>query len=176
MAITRWSPLFTPSRDLVGIQGDVNRLLDTFFVRYPTRGDAPALFTPAVDIEETPEEFVLKLDLPGVPQKDVKVSLMGDMLTVKRRAQAARAIATAATCIGPSESMVASSARSRWERRCATTRSRRRTRTASSRSTCRRPKRPGCARSRSRSVNLRVVREPRPAHQSAGVAIRPFEK
>jgi HSP20 family protein len=83
MAITRWSPLFTPSRDLVGIQGDVNRLLDTFFVRYPTRGDAPALFTPAVDIEETPEEFVLKLDLPGVPQKDVKVSLMGDMLTVK---------------------------------------------------------------------------------------------
>jgi len=36
-----------------------------------------------VDIEETPEAFVLRADLPGVPQKDVKVSLMGDTLTIR---------------------------------------------------------------------------------------------
>jgi HSP20 family protein len=41
------------------------------------------VFTPAVDIEETADEFVIKADLPGVAQKDVKVNLMGDTLTIR---------------------------------------------------------------------------------------------
>jgi HSP20 family protein len=36
-----------------------------------------------VDVEETPEDFVVRMDLPGVAQKDVKVSLMGDTLTIR---------------------------------------------------------------------------------------------
>ena len=36
-----------------------------------------------MDVEETPEEFIVRADLPGVPQKDVKVSLMGDTLTIR---------------------------------------------------------------------------------------------
>src|SRR5262249_18354063 len=40
-------------------------------------------FIPPVDVEENPEEFVLRLDLPGVPQNEVKVSLMGDTLTIR---------------------------------------------------------------------------------------------
>ena len=36
-----------------------------------------------VDIEETADEFVIKADLPGVTQKDVKVSLLGDTLTIR---------------------------------------------------------------------------------------------
>jgi HSP20 family protein len=38
---------------------------------------------PVVDIEETPEQFVLRMDLPGVAQKDVKVHVMGDTLTIR---------------------------------------------------------------------------------------------
>lgn len=86
MAITRWSPSFglgNPPRDIVGIQDEVNRLFDTFFNRYPTRSDAPTVFAPAVDIEELGEEFVVRADLPGMSQKDVKVSLLGDTLTIR---------------------------------------------------------------------------------------------
>ncbi|OGF09186.1 MAG: hypothetical protein A2W00_12355 [Candidatus Eisenbacteria bacterium RBG_16_71_46] len=82
MAIVRWSPLSGP-RDLVSIQDEVNRLFDSFFTSTPLRRDVAAVFTPAVDIEETPDEFVLRADLPGVDQKDVKVSLMGDTLTIR---------------------------------------------------------------------------------------------
>lgn len=82
MTLVRWTPAFNPSRDLVTMQEDVNRFVDSFFRNSGLRLDATA-FTPVVDIEETPEEFVLRVDLPGVPQKDVKVSLMGDTLTIR---------------------------------------------------------------------------------------------
>jgi HSP20 family protein len=36
-----------------------------------------------VDIEETPDAFVLRADLPGMSQKDVKVVLTGDVLTLR---------------------------------------------------------------------------------------------
>ncbi len=84
MAITRWSPVtLTPMRDVFSIQDEVNRLFDSFFTRAPLRGDLAPVFTPAVDIEETGDEFVLRVDLPGMSQKDVKVSLMGDTLTIR---------------------------------------------------------------------------------------------
>ena len=86
MSITRWSPAFglaTHPRDVVGIQDEVNRLFDSFFGRSPARSDGDAFFAPAVDIEEVGDEFVIRADLPGVSQKDVKVSLMGDTLTIR---------------------------------------------------------------------------------------------
>ncbi len=84
MAIIRWthSP-FAPARELFGIQDEVNRLFDGFFTRSALRGDVAPMFTPALDIEETAEAFVVRADLPGVTQKDVKVSLMGDTLTLR---------------------------------------------------------------------------------------------
>ncbi len=84
MALIRWSPgLYSNTRDLVGIHDDVNRWFDGFFNRWPQRGDFTTLLSAPVDIEETPEEFVLHVDLPGVSQKDVKVSLRGDTLTIR---------------------------------------------------------------------------------------------
>jgi len=80
MTLMRWTPL-SPRRDW--IQDDVNRLFDGFFSRSALRSDLPSAFTPAVDIEENAEAFVLRFDLPGISQKDVKVSLMGDTLTVR---------------------------------------------------------------------------------------------
>ena len=80
MTITRWSPLtLSPARDLFG--ADLDHLFDGFLTR--TRGDLAPEFAPAVDIEETTDEFVFKADLPGVSQKDVKVNLLGDTLTIR---------------------------------------------------------------------------------------------
>ena len=83
MTLVRWNPgAMTPLRDLNSIQDEVNRLFENFFTR-PLRGDLSAVYAPPVDIEETAEEFVVRVDLPGIDQKDVKVSLMGDTLTIR---------------------------------------------------------------------------------------------
>jgi HSP20 family protein len=86
MSLTRWSPAWglVTSRDLFGIQDEVNRLFDTFNGRHPTRNAGTLSgFVPAIDIEELADEFVIRADLPGMSQKDVKVSLMGDTLTIR---------------------------------------------------------------------------------------------
>jgi HSP20 family protein len=77
-SLIRWNP--NPARDLLGLRDDVDRLFESVF---QSRGDWPTVFAPPVDIAETREEFVLRVDLPGVNQKDVKVSLLGDVLTIR---------------------------------------------------------------------------------------------
>jgi HSP20 family protein len=80
MAIIRWTPQ-PPMRDLVTMHEEMNRLFDSVFGRPGAR--AAFDFVPGVDIAETAEAFVMRADLPGVEQKDVKVSLMGDTLTIR---------------------------------------------------------------------------------------------
>lgn len=79
MTLVRWYP--GPTRDVANFQDEMNRLFDGFFGRPVGRDEA--LFVPPVDIEETPDEFLLRVDLPGTAQKDVKVALMGDTLTIR---------------------------------------------------------------------------------------------
>jgi HSP20 family protein len=81
MAIIRWNPQGPPMRDLVTMHEEMNRLFDSAFGRPGAR--AALDFAPVVDIEETPEQFVIRADLPGVAQKDIKVNVMGDTLTVR---------------------------------------------------------------------------------------------
>src|SRR4029450_6492685 len=84
MKLVRWSPAsFSPAHDLMTIHDEMNRLFDSFY-RGTHLGRADGtLFVPAVDIEETPESFVLRADLPGADQKAVRVSLLGDTLTIR---------------------------------------------------------------------------------------------
>jgi HSP20 family protein len=81
MAIIRWMPQ-NPVRDLVSMQEEMNRIFDNVFGRSVARSGGFD-FTPVVDIEENPEQFVVKADLPGCSSKDVKVNLMGDTLTIR---------------------------------------------------------------------------------------------
>ncbi|HET9326898.1 MAG TPA: Hsp20/alpha crystallin family protein [Candidatus Eisenbacteria bacterium] len=79
MKLIRWNPTFPGTRRELPVLDEFDRLFDGFM----TRGLAEAAFTPAIDIEEGADEFTVLVDLPGVSQKDVKVSLMGDTLTVR---------------------------------------------------------------------------------------------
>ena len=83
MALIRWNPMVGgASREMMSIQDEVNRLFDGFL----SRSGAPseyASFTPAVDVEETANDFIVRADLPGLEQKDVKVNLIGDTLTIR---------------------------------------------------------------------------------------------
>jgi HSP20 family protein len=87
MAIERWRPLGTlmerdPFRD---IQGEMNRLFDNFLGRPTTTatGTANRVWMPVVDMYETPNDLVLNFEVPGVSQKDISLSITGDVLTVK---------------------------------------------------------------------------------------------
>lgn len=89
MAMERWRPFGTvdrwePFRNLVDIQSEVNRLFDSFAGR-PMAGSPPAArpWLPAVDMHETKDDLVLRAELPGVREKDVTVSITGDLLTIK---------------------------------------------------------------------------------------------
>ena len=81
MPIIRWTPAAPPMRDLVTMHEEMNRLFDSAFGRPGVR--AAFDFVPVVDVAETPEQFVLSVDLPGVSQKDVKVHVMGDTITIR---------------------------------------------------------------------------------------------
>ncbi|HYM80733.1 MAG TPA: Hsp20/alpha crystallin family protein [Candidatus Limnocylindria bacterium] len=83
MTLMRWSPNLSSARGLVTFHDQIDRLFDSVFTRGSIRGDDASTLAPAVDVEETPEAFIFRCDLPGVAQKDVKVSLMGDTLTIR---------------------------------------------------------------------------------------------
>ena len=72
-----------PSRS-TGALLDFPRSVDDLFVRF--WGGAPARlqdWQPPVDILETPQAYVLRLEIPGVDPELVDVTLAGDVLTVR---------------------------------------------------------------------------------------------
>jgi len=78
MAITRWDPF----RDVMSLQNRVNSLFRDF-----NDGGENALttasFVPAVDIYEDAQKVVLKLEVPGIEEKDLDVRVENHTLTVK---------------------------------------------------------------------------------------------
>ena len=90
MAIERWHPFVSverwdPFRNMSDIQGEVNRLFDSFLGR-PTAaavGSSVRMWAPVLDMHETKDDLVLDFELPGVSEKDVSLSITGDLLTVK---------------------------------------------------------------------------------------------
>ena len=79
MALVRWEPV----RELSSLQNDMNRLFNTFFdTTTRAKGASPRRWVPAMDVVETDEHFVLKADLPGLSEDDVRIDVDGDVLTV----------------------------------------------------------------------------------------------
>jgi HSP20 family protein len=81
MALVRWEPV----REINSIQHEMNRLFNTFFDT-PTSGanggGAPRRWIPAMDLVEAGDEFVLRADLPGLGEDDVRIEVQDDVLTV----------------------------------------------------------------------------------------------
>src|SRR5262249_46320929 len=73
--LVRW----TPNGDWMGVHDEVNRLFDTLLAATPS---SQTTWRPAVDVRETGDEFFVRMDLPGLDSKDVKVSVFENTLTV----------------------------------------------------------------------------------------------
>jgi HSP20 family protein len=77
MAINRWDPF----REVVALQNRVNSLF-----RDMNEADSPltaASFVPAVDIYEDSKKVVLKLEVPGIDEKELDIRVENNTLTVK---------------------------------------------------------------------------------------------
>jgi HSP20 family protein len=79
MTIVRWEPL----RELTSLQSEMNRLFNQVFDAPAGTGGGPARrWVPAMDLVETPDDFVLRADLPGMTREDVKLEIEENVLTV----------------------------------------------------------------------------------------------
>ncbi len=77
MPITRWDPF----REVFSLQSRVNSLF-----REMNETDSPlttASFVPAVDVYEDNKKVVLKLEVPGIEEKDLDIRVENNTLTVK---------------------------------------------------------------------------------------------
>jgi HSP20 family protein len=87
MAMERWRPFGLSTMDrwepfrVSDIQTEVNRLFDNVFGRPSSATGRP--WVPPADMYATKDDLILRLELPGVAEKDVAVSITGDLLTVK---------------------------------------------------------------------------------------------
>src|SRR3712207_5709334 len=82
MTVVRFEPL----RELSSLQGEMNRLFNTVFDTPATSGNRR--WVPAMDLVETADAFVLRADLPGLTQEDVKLEIEVSVLTVSGERQA----------------------------------------------------------------------------------------
>lgn len=69
VAFTRWDPL----RDLLALHEQLGHLVGT---------DAPG-WTPPVDLFETPREFVLTAELPGLPRDQIEIHAEDTRITIR---------------------------------------------------------------------------------------------
>ena len=71
------------------MRSEMDRVFDSFlgrgFGRFPSlaRADYDDDVVPSMDVRETPSEFVVEAELPGLDEKDVSVTLNDGILTLK---------------------------------------------------------------------------------------------
>jgi HSP20 family protein len=87
MGVERWRPWrferLDPLRDLVDVQNEMNRAFDAYFGRQAHPAAVDRVWAPAIDIYETKDDLVVTAELPGVREKDVHLSIVGDVLTLR---------------------------------------------------------------------------------------------
>ncbi len=76
-ALMTWNPF----RELEQFRREMDELFNRFFDLRPARAEALE-FSPALDVYETPDEFVMFVTAPGVHEKDLHVEIADGTVTV----------------------------------------------------------------------------------------------
>jgi HSP20 family protein len=88
MRLVRWNPINDVERwpsDVSGIQRELNNVFNSF-LHGGVQADETihgSYWTPAVDIAEQENEYIVKMELAGVAKDDVKINLESNILTIK---------------------------------------------------------------------------------------------
>ena len=82
-ALTRWEPF----RELMSLQDRLNRMFSEPYGSFGPVSSQEALtggaFVPPVDVYEDEHSIRLKMEVPGVEEKDIDIRLENNMLTVR---------------------------------------------------------------------------------------------
>ena len=77
--LTRWDPL----RDLATMQNRINRFVrETYSPEGPEEALTTTSFAPPVDIYEDEHNITMKMEVPGIDEKDIDVRIENTTLTV----------------------------------------------------------------------------------------------
>ena len=76
--LTRWDPF----RDLVALQNRMNRLFEEQYGGGREEALTTGAFVPPVDIYEDEHSIQLKLEVPGVDEKDFDIKVENNVLTI----------------------------------------------------------------------------------------------
>ena len=81
MHLVRWDPF----RELEDMSARLNRLFNQPLARRmpDDEGTLLADWAPAVDVQETDSEYLVKADLPEVKKEDIRVEIQDGMLSVR---------------------------------------------------------------------------------------------
>jgi HSP20 family protein len=78
--LTRWEPI----RELAGLQERMNRLFNDSFSSVTSQESlAAGSFVPPVDVYEDEQGIRLKMEVPGIEEKDIDIRLENNLLTVR---------------------------------------------------------------------------------------------
>jgi HSP20 family protein len=85
MALVRWQPTNrTPSR-VRNRRDDVESFFEDFFGYHPPRyvGSPSNTFTPRLNLKDTPEAYILRVELPGFEREQIDLTINSDLVTLK---------------------------------------------------------------------------------------------
>lgn len=88
--LRKWQPRFRSIRpwdpfvEIADLRRQMDEAVGEFFGQTPPKMVATeGLWSPLVDVHETKDGFLLQVELPGVKQEDIQVSIEGDTLTLR---------------------------------------------------------------------------------------------
>ena len=78
MTLVRWNPM----REMLALENEMGRLFHGLGAESPEAA-TPAIWSPRVDVEESPEGYVVKAELPGIKQEDIKITVADNQLVIR---------------------------------------------------------------------------------------------
>jgi len=89
MTVVKWDPL----KDLLTLKDRMNKVIENAMSRseYGGAGEA-GTWSPAVDIYETTERFVVAVELPGLSASDIDIRVAGNTLSLRGERKLERGI------------------------------------------------------------------------------------
>lgn len=94
MNLSVWRKRDPINGGLARLRDEMERTFDRFFNEPFGVGDSGLLRTegwvPPLDMSETDNELLIRAETPGIPAKDIEVSVTGNMLTISGKKEEAR--------------------------------------------------------------------------------------
>jgi len=78
MLLTKWKPIETPIR----FKSEFDKLFDNFFPGFFNESNDFSAISPRSDIEESDNEYLVTVEIPGIDKKDLKLHIEDNRLFI----------------------------------------------------------------------------------------------